>query len=387
MAYLCMYKIWDWLLALILLDAKFTIGSPNMFASYISRTCTNWRRYKAILFLPPMATSSLGVRQSVGHEPCGLPRWYSARLNSNAEVTLNTDNEFPRFSIGKPIVKRGVEGNRMQKPKRPIVKLGVEEDRMQKPKQPIVKLGVEENQMQKPKRPIVKLGVEENQMEKPKRPKMSRKAKLNELRWYRLLAKKKMRSPNPKVRIEYKLQKAKRKEEWLIEKLMKINLPKGPMPVHDPEVLTVEERFYLKRTGEKKKRNYVSLGRRGVFGGVVLNMHLHWKKHETVKVVCKPCRPGQVHEYAEEIARLSKGIIIDIHYHTVIFYRGKNYVQPEVMSPPDTLSKWKALEKYKYEQSLEHTSEYIEKLEKELEEYHHHVAMYKKHREEAFSNK
>lgn len=73
-------------------------------------------------------------------------------------------------------------------------------------------------------------------------------------------------------------------------------------------------------------------------------MHLHWKKHETVKVVCKPCRPGQIHEYAEELARLSKGIVIDIKANnTIIFYRGKNFVQPEVMSPPDTLSKNKVL--------------------------------------------
>lgn len=134
---------------------------------------------------------------------------------------------------------------------------------------------------------------------------------------------------------------AKRKEEWLIEKLRKYEIPKAPGPEHDPEILTEEERFYLRRTGEKKK-NYVPVGRRGVFGGVVLNMHLHWKKHETVKVVCKPCRPGQVHEYAEELTRLSKGTVIDVKPNNIIiFYRGKNYVQPEVMSPPDTLSKQK----------------------------------------------
>ena len=69
-------------------------------------------------------------------------------------------------------------------------------------------------------------------------------------------------------------------------------------------------------------------------------MHLHWKKHETVKVTCKPCKPGQIHEYAEELARLSKGIVIDLKPdNTIIFYRGKNYVQPKIMSPPDTLSK------------------------------------------------
>ncbi|CAA7407873.1 unnamed protein product [Spirodela intermedia] len=213
--------------------------------------------------------------------------------------------------------------------------------------------------------------------ERTKRVKKSRRAKLKELRFFRLKAKKKMKSPNPEVRIRYKLEKAKRKEEWLIEKLRKYDIPKGLDPICDPEIMTEEERFYLKRTGEKKK-NYVNVGRRGVFGGVVLNMHLHWKKHETVKVVCKPCRPGQVHEYAEELARLSKGIIIDIKpNNTILFYRGKNYVQPEVMSPPGTLSKQKALEKYKFEQSLEHTGRYIEKLELELEEYHKYVASYK----------
>ncbi|RZC13999.1 putative CRM domain-containing protein, chloroplastic isoform C [Glycine soja] len=215
-----------------------------------------------------------------------------------------------------------------------------------------------------------------------KKFKMSRKAKLNELRFYRLKAKKKMNSPNPEVRIRYKLEKAKRKETWLIEKLRKFDVPKPPPETYDPEILTEEERHYLKRTGERKK-HYVPVGRRGVFGGVVLNMHLHWKNHETVKVICKPCKPGQVHEYAEELARLSKGIVIDIKpNNTIIFYRGKNYVKPEVMSPPNTLSKAKALEKYRYEQSLEHTSQFIEKLEKELEEYHQHLAKFKKGKED-----
>lgn len=103
------------------------------------------------------------------------------------------------------------------------------------------------------------------------------------------------------------------------------------------------KRLYIKRTGERKK-NYVQVGRRGVFGGVVLNMHLHWKRHETVKVFCKPCRPGQVYKYAQELTRLSKGIVIDINANkTIIFYRGKNYAQPEVMSPPETLSKMKVI--------------------------------------------
>ncbi|KAK7394720.1 hypothetical protein VNO78_15255 [Psophocarpus tetragonolobus] len=224
--------------------------------------------------------------------------------------------------------------------------------------------------------------VNSTKSQKKKIIKMSRKAKVNELRFYRLKAKKKMNSPNPEVRIRYKLEKAKRKETWLIEKLRKFYVPKPLPETFDPEIITEEERHYLKRTGEKKK-HYVPVGRRGVFGGVVLNMHLHWKNHETVKVICKPCKPGQVHEYAEELARLSKGIVIDIKpNNTIIFYRGKNYVQPEVMSPPNTLSKAKALEKYRYEQSLEHTSQFIERLEKELEEYHEHLAKFKKGKED-----
>ena len=92
----------------------------------------------------------------------------------------------------------------------------------------------------------------------------------------------------------------------------------------------------------QKRSNYLQIGRRGLFGGVVLNMHMHWKKHETVKVFCKPCKPGQVHEYAQELARLSGGIPLQIiGDDTIIFYRRKNYEQPEVMSPIDTLSKKK----------------------------------------------
>lgn len=105
------------------------------------------------------------------------------------------------------------------------------------------------------------------------------------------------------------------------------------------EELTGEERFYMKKMAQKGS-NYVPVGRRGIFGGVILNMHMHWKKHETVKVICKPCKPGQVQEYANDIARLSGGIPIQIiGDDTIIFYRGKNYVQPKVMSPIDTLSK------------------------------------------------
>ncbi|OAY73062.1 putative CRM domain-containing protein, chloroplastic, partial [Ananas comosus] len=175
---------------------------------------------------------------------------------------------------------------------------------------------------------------------------MSRKAKLNELKWYRLKAKKKMKSPNPEAR---------RKEEWLIEKLRKYEVPRSPEPVHDPEILTEEERFYLNELAKEKE--LCSSRKKRMFG-----------------IVCKPCNQAG-HEYAEELARLSKGTVIDIKANdTIIFYRGKNYVQPKVMSLQILFLSRSALEKYRFEQSLEHTSQFIEKLEKELEEYHKHVA-------------
>ncbi|XP_058115078.1 uncharacterized CRM domain-containing protein At3g25440, chloroplastic-like isoform X1 [Magnolia sinica] len=313
-----------------------SVPRTTFFSHFSTYLCPYVKHYKAFpsCVYPPSSCFSIS-RSYIYKYRSVLLKWQHCSFTSNALVTLKADNDVVRFCLDKPAVER--EGRTKGK-------------------------------------------------NTQKRKKMSKKAKVNELRFYRLKAKKKMTSPNPEVRIRYKLEKAKRKEEWLIEKLRKFEVPKAPEEIYDPEILTEEELFFLKRTGEKKK-NYVPVGRRGVFGGVVLNMHLHWKRHETVKVVCKPCRPGQVHEYAEELARLSKGIAIDIKANNVIiFYRGKNYVQPEVMSPPDTLSKSKALEKYKFEQSLEHTSEFIEKLEKELEDYHRHIALYRKGKEAAAEN-
>ncbi|XP_057958089.1 uncharacterized CRM domain-containing protein At3g25440, chloroplastic isoform X2 [Malania oleifera] len=188
--------------------------------------------------------------------------------------------------------------------------------------------------------------------------------------------KKKQRFANAEERIKYKLEKAKIKEALLIERLERYEVPKQQGPSVKPGDLTAEEQFYMKKMAQKRS-NYVPIGRRGIFGGVILNMHMHWKKHETVKVICKPCKPGQVHEYAKELARLSGGTPIQIiGDNTIIFYRGKNYEQPEVMSPIDTLSKKRALEKSKYQQSLESVRRFIAIAEKELELYCRHVALY-----------
>ncbi|KAL5133707.1 putative CRM domain-containing protein, chloroplastic [Glycine soja] len=245
--------------------------TTSYFWSFTPDKCIYQRTYRT--------PSHLSGRSNIFGSHDILGSWLPARYISNESVELKTHNDVIRFSLGKSDDINNAKKSQLNK-----------------------------------------------------KFKISRKAKLNELKCYRLKAKKKMNSPNPEVRIRYKLEKAKRKETWLIEKLQKFDVPKPPPETYDPEILTEEERHYMKRT----------VGRRGVFGGVVLNMHLHWKNHETVKVICKPCKPGQVHEYAEELARLSKGIVIDIKpNNTIIFYRGKNYVKPEVMSPPNTLSKAK----------------------------------------------
>uniref|UniRef100_A0ACD5U0A1 Uncharacterized protein n=1 Tax=Avena sativa TaxID=4498 RepID=A0ACD5U0A1_AVESA len=213
-----------------------------------------------------------------------------------------------------------------------------------------------------------------------KREKKKRKeANKNDPRRIRPKGKKiKQKFPTAEARLQYKIEKAKLKEAMLVEKLKRYEVAKTQGPAAKPDNLDGEERFYLKKVSEKKS-NYVPIGRRGVFGGVILNMHLHWKKHETVKVICKPCKPGQIQQYASEIARLSGGVPINIVGNdAIVFYRGKDYVQPDVMSPIDTLSKKKALEKSKYEQSLETVRHFIAVSEKELELYYRHVALYGK---------
>lgn len=93
--------------------------------------------------------------------PVFQPRYLSIKLLhsgniSNASIELKTDEDFVRFNIGNPTVK-GRPGKKVKKA--------------------------------------------------AKKVKMSRKAKLNELKFFRLKAKKKMKSPNPEVQIRYKLEK------------------------------------------------------------------------------------------------------------------------------------------------------------------------------------
>ena len=91
------------------------------------------------------------------------------------------------------------------------------------------------------------------------------------------------------------------------------------------------------------------LGIRGVFDGVIENMHLHWKHREVVKLITKQKTLAFVEETARlleyergrtlvAIERVPKG-------HALIFYRGKNYRRPINIRPRNLLTKAKALKR------------------------------------------
>ncbi|KAL9669877.1 hypothetical protein QQ045_007427 [Rhodiola kirilowii] len=205
---------------------------------------------------------------------------------------------------------------------------------------------------------------------KMKRKKLKgKRAVVRWLKFFRYKKKKEYERMTAEEKILYKLRKARKKEERMVESLKKLEPKETSETAHDPEILSPEEHFYFLKMGLKCK-NYVPVGRRGIYQGVILNMHLHWKKHQTLQVIVKTFTPEEVKEIAVELARLTGGIVLDIHEeNTIIMYRGKNYVQPptEIMSPRVTLSRKKALDKSKYRDGLRAVRRYIPRLQQDLE--------------------
>ncbi|KAL9239656.1 hypothetical protein vseg_013958 [Gypsophila vaccaria] len=204
---------------------------------------------------------------------------------------------------------------------------------------------------------------------KVKRKKLKgKRAVVRWLKHFRYKKKKELQRMTSEEKILFRLNKARKKEARLIEALKKLEPKEWSEATHDPEVLTPEEHFYFLKMGLKCK-NYVPVGRRGIYQGVILNMHLHWKKHQTLQVIVKTFTPVEVKEIAVELARLTGGIVLDIHEeYTIIMYRGKNYAQPptEIMSPRVTLPRKKALDKSRYRDALRALRRYIPRLEQEL---------------------
>ncbi|CAN6449329.1 unnamed protein product [Victoria cruziana] len=186
---------------------------------------------------------------------------------------------------------------------------------------------------------------------------------LREIRRAKKLRKKLM---TDEERLIYNLRRAKKKVALLLQKLKKYELPELPPPRHDPELFTPEQLQAYKKIGFRN-RNYVPVGVRGVFGGVVQNMHLHWKFHETVQVCCDNFPKEKIKEMATMLARLSGGIVVNVHdVKTIIMFRGRNYRQPKNLIPINTLTKRKALFKARFEQALDSQKLNIKKLEQQL---------------------
>lgn len=186
---------------------------------------------------------------------------------------------------------------------------------------------------------------------------------LREIRRAKKLRKKLM---TEEERLIFSLRRAKKKVALLLQRLKKYELPELPPPRHDPELLTPEQLQALRKIGFRNK-NYVPVGVRGVFGGVVQNMHLHWKFHETVQVCCDNFPKEKIKDMAIMLARLSGGTVINIHdVKTIIMYRGRNYRQPKVLIPVNTLTKRKALFKARFEQALESQKINIKQIEQHL---------------------
>ncbi|PNX99427.1 chloroplastic group IIA intron splicing facilitator CRS1 chloroplastic-like, partial [Trifolium pratense] len=97
------------------------------------------------------------------------------------------------------------------------------------------------------------------------------------------------------------------------------------------ETITDEERVMFRMVGLRMKV-YLQLGTRGVFDGVIKNMHLHWRHRELVKLITKQKTLAFVEETANLLEYKSGGILVAIDRlpkgFSLIYYRGKNYKRP-----------------------------------------------------------
>ncbi|KAJ8424693.1 hypothetical protein Cgig2_018500 [Carnegiea gigantea] len=173
-------------------------------------------------------------------------------------------------------------------------------------------------------------------------------------------------------RIEHKLalaQSKKLRAEKLLAKIESSMIPSGPSD--DLETITDEERFTFRRIGLRMKA-YLPLGVRGIFDGVIENMHLHWKHRELVKLITKQKTLAFVEETARLVEYESGGILVAIvripKGYALIYYRGKNYQRPFSLRPRNLLTKGKALKRAVAMQRHEGLSQHIAELEKNIDQ-------------------
>ncbi|KAJ1263967.1 hypothetical protein BS78_09G227100 [Paspalum vaginatum] len=142
-------------------------------------------------------------------------------------------------------------------------------------------------------------------------------------------------------------------------------------PCDDREMITDEEKSVFRRIGLRLK-SYLPLGVRGVFDGVIENMHLHWKHREIVKLISKQKTLSFVQETARLLEYESGGILVAIERvpkgYALIFYRGKNYRRPINIRPRNLLTKAKALKRAVAMQRHEALSQHIDQLESNIKQ-------------------
>ncbi|KAM6568025.1 hypothetical protein CsatB_016010 [Cannabis sativa] len=173
-------------------------------------------------------------------------------------------------------------------------------------------------------------------------------------------------------RIEHKMDVAQAKKlraEKLLSKIEASMIPAGPD--YDQETITDEERVMFRRVGLRMKA-YLPLGIRGVFDGVIENMHLHWKHRELVKLISKQKTLAFVEDTARLLEFESGGILVAIERvpkgYALIYYRGKNYRRPISIRPRNLLTKAKALKRSVAMQRHEALSQHISDLEGAIEQ-------------------
>ncbi|XP_024527391.1 CRM-domain containing factor CFM2, chloroplastic [Selaginella moellendorffii] len=113
------------------------------------------------------------------------------------------------------------------------------------------------------------------------------------------------------------------------------HLTEGKRCLRETEPLSEGEAAHYARIGNKNQ-NFASVGKRGIYGGVIHNIHTNWKFHETVRIKCpRHNSMEETRRIGAELARLSGGIVLDVlEDRTVIMFRGKNYQTPEELYPP-----------------------------------------------------
>lgn len=173
-------------------------------------------------------------------------------------------------------------------------------------------------------------------------------------------------------KFEHKFNIAQAKKMRAEKLLSKIEASMVPVnPSDDQEMITDEERSVFRRIGLQMK-SYLPLGIRGVFDGVIENMHLHWKHRELVKLISKQKTLSFVEDTARLLEYESGGILVAIERvpkgFAIIYYRGKNYQRPYCLRPRNLLTKAKALKRAVAMQRHEALSQHISQLESTIKQ-------------------